>query len=98
MTCFPFSLTASESCFVCLNIDADAKLSKASSLPVGKCPADPKDAVRDMKLSPDDTLTLVPVRPDNVLRTYAVDQNIGELTPIADVPVENPVFICLAEL
>ena len=87
-----------EDTIVCFKIAEDGKLTKASSLSVGKCPADPKDAVRDMKLSPDGKFMIVPVRPDDVLRTYAVDQNTGELKAITDVPVENPVFIQLVEL
>jgi len=87
-----------EDTIVCFNIAADGKLTKASSLSVGKCPADPKDAVRDMKLSPDGAFMLVPVRPDDVLRSYSVNQETGELTAMVDVPVENPVFICWAEL
>lgn len=87
-----------EDTLVCFNIAADGKLTKASSIGLGKCPADPKDAVRDMKISPDGSFMLVPVRPDDVLRSYAIDQNTGALTAITDVPVENPVFICFAEL
>ena len=73
-------------------------MTKTFSLPVGECPADPKDAIRDMQLSPDGAFLLVPVRPDDVLRSYAVNQDTGELTAITDVPVENPVYICLAEI
>ena len=87
-----------EDTIVCFSIAADGKMAKASSLPVGKCPADPKDAVRDMQLSPDGAFLLVPVRPDDVLRSYAVNQDTGELTELTDTPVENPVFICLAEI
>ncbi|NTV89616.1 MAG: lactonase family protein [Clostridiales bacterium] len=87
-----------EDTIVCFKIAEDGKLSKASSLSVGKCPADPKDAVRDMQLSPDGTFMLVPVRPDDVLRTYAVDQKTGELKAVTEVPVENPVFIKLIQL
>ena len=87
-----------EDTIVCFKIAADGKLTKSCSLPVGECPADPKDAIRDMQLSPDGAFLLVPVRPDDVLRTYAVNQDTGELTVITDVPVENPVFICLAEI
>ena len=86
-----------EDTIVCFRIAADGKLEKASSLPVGECPADPKDAIRDMQLSPDGAFLLVPVRPDDVLRSYAVDQNTGDLTAITEVPVENPVYICLVE-
>jgi len=87
-----------EDTIVCFHIAADGKLKKASSLPVGKCPADPKDAVRDLQIAPDGAFLLVPVRPDDVLRSYAIDQNTGDLTAIVDVPVENPVYICLVEL
>ena len=87
-----------EDTIVCFNIAADGKLKKTFVLPVGECPADPKDAIRDLQLSPDGAFLLVPVRPDDVLRAYAVDQNAGNLTAIAETPVENPVFICLAEL
>jgi len=87
-----------EDTIVCFKIAADGKLTKSCSLNVGKCPADPKDAVRDIKLSPDGTFMLVPVRPDDVLRSFAVNEDSGELTAITDVPVENPVFICFVEI
>ncbi|MCC8156728.1 MAG: lactonase family protein [Oscillospiraceae bacterium] len=87
-----------EDTIVCYQIAADGTLTKSFSLPVGKCPADPKDAVRDMQLTPDGKVLLVPVRPDDVIRAYAVDQETGALTQITEAPVENPVFICLAEL
>jgi 6-phosphogluconolactonase len=87
-----------EDTIVCFKIAEDGKLTKASSLSVGKCPADPKDAVRDMQLSPDGTFMLVPVRPDDVIRSYAVDQSTGELKAMADVPCENPVYIKLVQL
>jgi 6-phosphogluconolactonase len=87
-----------EDTIVCFSIAEDGKMKKLSSIPVGKCPADPKDAVRDMKLSPDGTFMLVPVRPDDVIRSYAVNQETGELTAITEVPVENPVYIQFVEL
>ncbi len=87
-----------EDTIVCFNISEDGKLKKASSISVGKCPADPKDAVRDMQLSPDGAFLLVPVRPDDVIRSYAVDQKTGDLKNIAEVPVENPVYIQFIEL
>ncbi|MCC8121401.1 MAG: lactonase family protein [Oscillospiraceae bacterium] len=86
-----------EDTIVGYSIAADGKLTKILSMGVGKCPADPKDAVRDMQLTPDGSVLLVPVRPDNVVRSYAVGAD-GSLTAIADQPANNPVFICLAEL
>lgn len=87
-----------EDTIVCFKIAEDGKLTKVSSIPVGKCPADPKDAVRDMQLSPDGAFLLVPVRPDDVIRSYAIDPKTGDLKAIAEVQVENPVYIQFVEL
>lgn len=86
-----------EDTIVGYSIAADGKLTKVFSTGVGKCPADPKDAVRDMQLTPDGSVLLVPVRPDNVVRSYAVKAD-GSLEVITEAPANNPVFICLAEL
>ncbi|MGN1003386.1 MAG: lactonase family protein [Oscillospiraceae bacterium] len=86
-----------EDTIVGYSIAADGKLTKILSMGVGKCPADPKDAVRDMKISPDGSFLLVPVRPDNVVRSYAIGAD-GSLTAITEQPANNPVFIQFAEL
>lgn len=86
-----------EDTLVGYSIAADGKLTRILSIGVGKCPADPKDAVRDMKISPDGSFLLVPVRPDDVVRSYAIGAD-GQLTPITEVPAKNPVFIQFAEL
>ena len=78
-------------------IAADGKLTKVESISVGKTPADPKDGVRDMQLLPDGKTLLVPVRPDMVVRAYAISED-GKLTPGAECPANNPVFIQLAQL
>ena len=87
-----------EDTIVGFKIDAAGKLKETSRINVGECPADPKDAVRDMQLTPDGKVLLVPVRPDMVIRSYAVNGETGELTPVTEVPTKDPVFICLAEL
>jgi 6-phosphogluconolactonase len=86
-----------EDTIVGFSIAADGSLAKLSSIPVGRCPADPKDAVRDLQLMPDGRVLLVPVRPDDVLRAYAISED-GILTPITETPVSDPVNICLVEL
>lgn len=86
-----------EDTLVGYSIAADGKLTRILSIAVGKCPADPKDAVRDMKISPDGSFLLVPVRPDDVVRSYAIGAD-GQLTQITEVPAKNPVFIQFAEL
>lgn len=85
-----------EDTIVGYSIAADGKLTKILSMGVGKCPADPKDAVRDMKISPDGSFMLVPVRPDNVVRSYAIGAD-GSLTAITEQPANNPVFIQFVE-
>lgn len=86
-----------EDTIVGYSIAADGTLTKVFSMGVGKCPADPKDAVRDMKISPDGSFLLVPVRPDNVVRSYAINAD-GSLTAITEQPANNPVFIQFVEI
>ena len=78
-------------------IAADGTLTKCAEISVGETPADPKDGVRDMQLLPDGKTLLVPVRPDMVIRAYAVGED-GSLTPGVEAPANNPVFIQLAQL
>ncbi|MGI6072007.1 MAG: lactonase family protein [Lachnospiraceae bacterium] len=78
-------------------IAADGTLTKVWTESVGKTPADPKDGIRDMQLLPDGKTLIVPVRPDNVLRAYAVGED-GSLTAGVECPASNPVFICLCQL
>ncbi len=86
-----------EDTIVGYSIAADGKLTKVFSMGVGKCPADPKDAVRDMKISPDGSFLLVPVRPDNVVRSYTINAD-GSLTAVTEQPANNPVFIQFVEV
>jgi 6-phosphogluconolactonase len=51
-----------------------------------------------MTLSPDGSFLMVPDRPADVIRTYAVDPQTGALTPLTELPVQNPVFIQFVEL
>ena len=85
-----------EDTIVGYSIAADGKLTKILSMGVGKTPADPKDGVRDMKMAPDGSFLLVPVRPDNVVRSYAIGAD-GSLTAITEQPANNPVFIQFVE-
>ncbi len=86
-----------EDTIVCFGIDKEGVLTKLSSTKAGK-PVDlMKNATRDMMLMPDGKVLLVPVRPDDVLRAYAIGED-GSLTPIAEVPVLFPMKICLVEL
>ena len=78
-------------------IAADGTLTQVAEISVGETPADPKDGVRDMQLLPGGKTLLVPVRPDMVVRAYAIGED-GSLTPGAECPATNPVFIQLCQL
>jgi 6-phosphogluconolactonase len=82
---------------VWFSISEDGHLKKMGRVELSKS-EDPKDATRCMTLSPDGTFLLVPDRPADVLRSYAVDPNDGSLKVLMEVPVQNPVFIQFVEL
>jgi len=82
---------------VCFAISDDGHLKKTGRVELSKSD-DPKDATRCMTLSPDGAFLLVPDRPADVLRSYAVNPNDGSLKAVAEVPVQNPVFIQFVEL
>jgi 6-phosphogluconolactonase len=79
------------------SISEDGHLKKAGRVELSKS-EDPKDATRCMTLSPDGAFLLVPDRPADVIRSYAVDANDGSLKAMTEVPVQNPVFIQFIEL
>lgn len=82
---------------VWFSISEDGHLKKAGRVELSKS-EDPKDATRCMTLSPDGAFLLVPDRPADVIRSYAVDANNGSLKALTEVPVQNPVFIQFVEL
>ena len=94
---FVYMNNRGEDTIVWFSICEDGHLKKAGKVSVSKSP-DPKDATRCMTLSPDGAFLLVPDRPADVLRSYAVDPNDGSLKVLTEVPVQNPVFIQFVEL
>jgi 6-phosphogluconolactonase len=82
---------------VWFSISEDGHLKKAGRVELSKS-EDPKDATRCMTLSPSGAFLLVPDRPADVIRSYAVDANNGSLKVLTEVPVQNPVFIQFVEL
>jgi 6-phosphogluconolactonase len=95
---FVYMNNRGEDTIVCFSISPEGKLKKVSNVSVSKCPSDPANATRCMTLSPDGSFLAVPDRPADVLRTFKVNQETGELTDLAQLPVQNPVFIAFAEL
>ena len=89
---FVYMNNRGEDTIVWFSISEDGHLTKAGNVSVSKSP-DPKDATRAMSLSPSGAFLLVPDRPADVLRSYAVDPNDGSLKVLTEVPIQNPVFI-----
>jgi len=86
-----------EDTVVCFSISEDGRLMKESKVSLSKS-EDPAMATRCMTLSPSGKFLMVPDRPADVLRTYAVNERDGSLTALAEAPVPNPVFIQFVEL
>ncbi len=83
---------------VSFSIDPDGTLRPGAVTPVGKVTGgSTKESIRDLKLMPGGEVLLVPVRPDDVLRAYAVGPE-GSLTALAEHPIAHPVNISLVEL
>jgi 6-phosphogluconolactonase len=82
---------------VWFTVSDDGHLTKSGRVELSRC-EDPKDATRAMTLSPSGSFLLVPDRPADIVRSYAVDPDDGSLTALAELPVENPVFIQFVEL
>jgi 6-phosphogluconolactonase len=95
---FVYMNNRGEDTVVWFSISPDGHLKKLGNVAVSKCPTDPKDATRCMTLSPDGKFLMVPDRPADVLRTFAINQETGTPTDLTQVPVQNPVFVQFVEL
>jgi 6-phosphogluconolactonase len=94
---FVYMNNRGEDTIVWFSISPDGHLKKAGQVSVSKS-ADPAGATRCMTLSPSGAFLLVPDRPADVIRSYAVDANDGSLKAMTEVPIPNPVFILFVEL
>jgi len=94
---FVYMNNRGEDTIVWFSISPDGHLKKAGQVSVSKS-EDPAGATRCMTLSPSGAFLLVPDRPADVIRSYAVDANNGSLKALTEVPIPNPVFILFVEL
>jgi 6-phosphogluconolactonase len=94
---FVYMNNRGEDTIVWFSISADGHLKKAGKVSVSKSD-DPAGATRCMTMSPSGAFLLVPDRPADVIRSYAVDANDGSLKALTEVPVQNPVFVQFVEL
>jgi len=94
---FVYMNNRGEDTIVWFKIEEDGHLTRAGHVTVSKSD-DPAGATRCMTLSPDGSFLLVPDRPADVVRSYAVDPDTGGLEVLTEVPVQNPVFVLFVEL
>jgi len=94
---FVYMNNRGEDTIVWFSISPDGHLKKAGQVSLSKS-EDPAGATRCMTLSPSGAFLLVPDRPADVIRSYAVDANNGSLKALTEVPIPNPVFILFVEL
>lgn len=85
-----------EDTIITVEVDADGRLTRKYAFQLGKS-VDPGIATRQLELTPDAKYLFVPERPAYVVRVLAVNED-GTLTDVATTPIDNPVYVCFAEL
>ncbi|MDD7739604.1 MAG: beta-propeller fold lactonase family protein [Lachnospiraceae bacterium] len=85
-----------EDTIVTICVDSDGHLTRKHAFSLGKS-TDPGTATRQMELTPDASYLFVPERPAYQIRILQIHTD-GTLSDVNRVPIENPVFICFAEL
>lgn len=85
-----------EDTIIAVEADDAGKLTRRCEFRLGRS-ADPGIATRQMEFTPDAKYLYVPERPAYQIRILEVNGD-GTLTDAAAYPIENPVFVCFAEL
>ena len=75
----------------------DGELSRLGHMPLSRS-VHPGLAARSFAFDPSGSFVLVADRPANLVRSYAVDAETGDLSPLTEAAVSNPAFIVFAEL
>ena len=75
----------------------DGELTRLGQVPLATS-VHPGLAARSFAFAPSGAFLLVADRPASLVRSYAVDQPSGALTPIAEAAVSSPAFVAFAEL
>jgi 6-phosphogluconolactonase len=94
---FVFVNNRGEDDVVTFSVSANGGLTRKSAVSVSKS-ADPGIATRFMMLGPSGEYLFVCDRPAYAVRAYRVNAEDGGLTAVSEVPVQNPVYICFAEI
>jgi 6-phosphogluconolactonase len=75
----------------------NGELSRLGHVPISKS-IHPGLAARSFAFDPSGSFLLVADRPANLVRSYAVNDEDGNLHPLTEVTVPNPAFVVFAEL
>jgi len=75
----------------------DGELSRLGHVSISRS-IHPGLAARSFAFDPSGSFLLVADRPANLIRSYAVDAETGDLRPLTEVTVSNPAFVAFAEL
>ena len=94
---FVFVNNRGEDTIVTIEVSPDGRLKRIAEAKVSQS-ADPGIATRFMMLTPSAEYLFVADRPAYVVRAYKVNADNGTLTAVSETPVDNPVYICFAEL
>ena len=75
----------------------DGELSRLGHVSISRS-VHPGLAARSFAFDPSGSFLLVADRPANLIRSYAVDVETGDLRPLTEVAVADPAFIVFVEL
>lgn len=78
-------------------IEANGNLSRLGSVPLARS-IHPGLATRSFAFNSAGTFLLVADRPADLIRSYTVNPDNGNLTPLTEIPIPNPAFVTFAEL
>lgn len=85
-----------EDTVITVDVSADGKLTRKCAFQLGKS-VDPGIATRQLELTPDAKYLFIPERPAYVVRALSVNDD-GTLTDVGSTAIDNPVFVCFAEI
>lgn len=85
-----------EDTVITVEADANGKLTRRHAFQLGKS-VDPGVATRQLELTPDAAYLYVPERPAYQVRVLRVNDD-GTLSATSETPIDNPVYVCFAQL
>lgn len=85
-----------EDTIITVDVAPDGKLTRTHAFQLGKS-ADPGIATRQMEFTPDFKYLFVPERPTYVIRALELQAD-GSFVDVGTTDIDNPVYVCFAEI